>query len=65
MNKKASEIALSFHRVTSVRFASICHLDAVRQRAANTGIETEFDAAVTAVAEQAANETWKIFKFFL
>lgn len=57
MNKKASEIALSFHRVTSVRFASICHLDAVRQRAANTGIETEFDAAVTAVAGQAANET--------
>jgi len=30
LKPKASEIVLSFHRVTSVQFAYICHLNGVR-----------------------------------
>ncbi|XP_062140916.1 MAP kinase-activating death domain protein isoform X9 [Drosophila sulfurigaster albostrigata] len=45
----AAEIVLSFHRVTSVQFAYICHLNKEKMRR-NTGIETENETTMEMAA---------------
>lgn len=56
LKPKAAEIVLSFHRVTSVQFAYICHLNEASQRgvvaARGQGVGSDRETTATNEVEQ-------------